>query len=328
VNRRLLALAAGAASLLPGVVLTATTAGAAPAPSVGPTVTGWWSAARPDSAVPAAPTPDVGPGDLYVAGSHALPPLPDGAPALGPVGPVAVSALRFDLPDGATAGELRLRLAGTVPPFVTLTACRALGPFSAEQGGSWADAPAYDCAASVPARVAGEGEVVLEGVDRLRRGTDLSVVLVPGPLDRVVLAAPGVGTLSVTGPAAIAEPPALAPLAPPVAAEPGRGPSAPTGVGLPVGPLTGVGTLPGPAATAPSVVPSAAASPLVAVPLPAAASTAPGRPWPVLVATLALALLAFVPLTRPRSAGPAGAAVERGVGRFRAAREGRAPDLA
>lgn len=321
-TRRLLALAVGAASLLPVVVLTATTAGAAPTATIGPTVSGWWSAARPDSVVPAAPTFDVGPGDLYVAGSHALPALPDGAPAIGPVGPVAVSALRFDLPDGATAGELRFRLAGTAPPFVTVSACRALGPFSAEQGGSWADAPAYDCAEAASARVA-DGQVVLEGVDRLRRGTDLSVVLVPGPLDRVVLAAPGSGTLTLTTAPGSSAPPSLEP-APPV----GTGaPAAVTGVlGPPAAPL--VGSPPAAPAVVPRPVAPSVAPPLVAVPVPASAAASPSRPWPVLVATLLLATLAFVPLARPRqSSGPSGAAAERGVGRFRSPREGRAPEL-
>jgi hypothetical protein len=326
VNRLLLALTVGAAAVLPAAVLGASSVSAAPTPTIGPVVVGWWSLARPDSAVPAVPPPDAGAEDLYVAGANALPALPTGLPTVGPAGPVAVAALRFELPEGAVAGELRVRLAGVVPPLVTLMACRALGPFSAEYGGSWADAPTYDCTEPGTARLGSDGQVVLDGVDRLRRGSDLSVVLVPGPLDRVILAAPDERTLSVSTPVAeVAEPLSPAAAADPPAAEV-RAPGGTGTVALPSGPLP-VSLLP---VTVPTTAPTDPAAPLVAVPVPTAQAAAlPVRPWPALAATLLLALLAFVPLARPGRGGlAAGATAERGVGRFRRAREGRAPELA
>jgi hypothetical protein len=194
VNRPLLALAIGAATAL----TAATGASAASSQTLGPVVVGWWSTAHRSAAVPAFAPPDVGPRDLYVAGSNALPAALD---ALGgPTGPVAVAGLSFQLPAGASARQLQVRLAGVHPPAVTLTACRALQPFTTAYGGPWADAPAYDCRDAGTARLDADGVVVLDGVDRLRRGRDLDVVLVPGPLDRVVVAAPDARTLTVSTP--------------------------------------------------------------------------------------------------------------------------------
>jgi hypothetical protein len=78
-------------------------------------------------------------------------------------------------------------------------------------------------------------------------------------------------------------------------------------------------------------VQSPAAAPAVAAPERAAtaAATLPDRPWPALLATLVLALLAFVPLVRARGgAVTPGAIGTRGVGRFRSERTGSVPDLA
>jgi hypothetical protein len=323
VNRALLALTVGAAALLPAGV--ASSVSAAPAPTVGPVVVGWWSAARPDSAVPAVPPPDAGADDLYVAGSNALPALPAGLPTVGPAGPIAVAALRFELPEGAVAGQLRLRLAGVAPPSVSLLACRALAPFSAEYGGSWADAPAYDCSEPGTARLGSDGQVVLDGIDRLRRGTEVSVVLVPGPLDRVVLAAPDDRTLSVSTPMVVAEPLAPVPATVQPPAPDVLAPGGPGTVALPSRPLPG-SLFP---AAVPSAAPTGPAVPLVARTGPRTQAAAlPVRPWPALAATLLLAMLAFVPLSRAgRHTLVDDGALERGVGRFRSVREGRAPEL-
>lgn len=320
-NRQLLALAVGTATVLTCVGAAATPP---PARTLGPVVVGWWSVANRNPAVPAVAPPDAGPRDLYVAGANALP-ADLGVP--GAAGPVAIAALRFRLPAGAAVQQLRLRLAGVHPPAVTMTACRALRPFAAAYAGAWGDAPPYDCRDAGTARLGTDGQVVLDGVERLRRGRDLAVVLVPGPLDRVVVAAPDARTLTVTAPAAAAGSlPAAGQLPPPApAAAPGPAwPGAGAGVGA-------VGAAPLSSGRLPVVQPPAStAAPVVSAPARAAASTAlPARPWPALVATLLLALLAFVPLVRPRrregAVSPIG---ERGVGRFRSERSGTVPDLA
>jgi hypothetical protein len=323
VNRPLLALAIGAATAL----TAATGASAASSQTLGPVVVGWWSTAHRSAAVPAFAPPDVGPRDLYVAGSNALPAALD---ALGgPTGPVAVAGLSFQLPAGASARQLQVRLAGVHPPAVTLTACRALQPFTTAYGGPWADAPAYDCRDAGTARLDADGVVVLDGVDRLRRGRDLDVVLVPGPLDRVVVAAPDARTLTVSTPTSAGL--SAGALQPPA----GRFPA--PGSGAPAADVPALGGAPLTAGRPPGVAqppaPSTASAPRVAAPAPAPASAAasvalPARPWPALLATLLLALLAFVPLVRPqRPEGAAGPVGERGVGRFRSERSGTVPDL-
>lgn len=315
-RRLLIGLVTGAAvSVVASAALLPGTAQADQVLTVGPTAAGWWSAARPDSAVPAVAPPDVGAAELHVAGSNASTPLPSALPAR--VGPAAVAALAFDLPEGASVGGLRLRLSGTVPPLATVTACRALTPFSAEWAGAWADAPAYDCAEAGASRLGADGSLVVDGLERLRRGTLLAVVLVPGPLDRLVLAPPGPDALSLTVPRSAA--PLRAGPEPPV--EPAR--AAP---GVPD--LVAVVGLPGaPAPVAAGAVASGPDhAPAVAAPVtPARVAALAERPWPALTGTLLLALLAFVPMVRRRPAAAAGP--ERGVGRFRSERAGRAPDL-
>ena len=316
--------------LLTTVLLSASTAlagaGAAvaapPASTLGPVALGWWSATNRNPGLPAAAPPDVGADDLYVAGANALPgPLGEAG-----AGPAAIAALRFQLPAGSAAKHVQLRLAGVHPPAVTMTACRALRPFETSYGGGWDEAPTYDCAEAGTARLTADGDVLIDGADRLRAGRELAVVLVPGPLDRVVVTAPDARTLTVTGGngSAVAAPPPLPPAAP----------VAPSGTA----PLAG-GAVPGlapagslPTAAQPPVQPPAAA-PAVAPPgratTAAAAATLADRPWLALLATLLLALLAFVPLVRPRGgAVPGGSVGLRGVGRFRSERAGTVPDLA
>lgn len=315
------ALAAVSASLL----TAAGTAVAAPAPqTVAPVVVGWWSAANQDPALPSLSPPDVGPEDLHVAGANAA---VGGLPLPGPGGPTAIAALRFSLQPGAAAGDLTLQLTGTEPPAVTLQACRATSAFDSAQGGPWADAPTYDCADAGTARLEPAGSVVVDGVDALRDGTELSLVLVPGPLDRVVIAPPDESALAVSGgsststgvPASAPLPPA-APLAPPMpGTAPLAGGTAPLAAALPGGAL-------------PVTPPTAAVPPAVAAPAPAPAvstlQVAADRPLPALLATMLLALLAFVLMLRDRGGSPAtGTAVVRGVGRFRSERSGEALDL-
>lgn len=320
-SRRALVLVAVTATVL----TVAGAAVAAPAPqTVGPVVAGWWSAANQDPALPAVSPPDVGPRDLHVAGANAG---AGGLPLPGAGGPTALAALRFTLPTGAVAGRLQLHLTGVEPPAVTLTACRATRSFEAAQGGAWADAPTYDCADAGTARLEPDGNVVIDGVDALRDGTDLSLVLVPGPLDRVVVAAPEDGALTVSGSSsARAGVPAGAPL-PPAAPMPsslsGTAPLAGGAAPLPAGALPGV-TLPSAPSTAAAALP-----PVVAAPLPAASAVeVAARPLAALLGTLLLALLAFVLMLRDRGGSPAsGTAGVRGVGRFRSERSGQALDL-
>jgi hypothetical protein len=310
--------AAGLAAV--ALVAGAAAASAAPAaPSVGPVAVGWWSNANRIAGAPAVAPPDVGPKDLYVAGSNSLPGAltdPTGA------GPTAIAALQFRLPEGSALEQLHLTLSGVHPPAVTLTACRATETFAPAYDGAWADAPAYDCSDSGTARLAADGSVVIDGLDGLQDDRDVSVVLVPGPLDRVVLAPPDGHTGVLT-----ARPG-------PVDAAPGAGAPLP-----PAGPSDGFPAAVGAVGTGTAVLPGAPASPAAApaVAAPAGPVTAPSpttlsrpalptRPWPALLATLLVALAAFVPMVRPLRA-PAATGGTRGVGRFRSERSGPVPEL-
>jgi hypothetical protein len=296
--RRLLMLAAAVL-----VVGSVTPSSAQRGDTMAPDVVAWWA---PLPVVP----PDVAPGELYVAGSGAVPLT---APGLGPVGPLAVAGLRFQLPVGAHATQLTLRPISVHPLPATLTACRALTAFPHVDGGAWSELPGYDCSVSRPAAETPLGDIVIEGIDALRRGQALDIVLVPGLLDRVVLAAPGAGALSFSGSSADAA------TAPPTVDEPTATPPV---VGGPAvvpsfGPATGV--LPPPVVTAPSV-------PAVAGPIAEPVATVTDdRPWQALVAAFLIAMATFALLVRPGSGTDAVGV--HGVGRLRRERSGTAPEL-
>src|SRR5690242_12659469 len=81
--------------------------------AVAPTQTGWWWSGHLSQLPVNPPPPDVAKGGLYVAG--------------GLTGASGVSALRFDLSDGASAPTLTLRIARS-SGTVVLGACRTSGP--------------------------------------------------------------------------------------------------------------------------------------------------------------------------------------------------------
>lgn len=170
-------------------------AGTASAETVAPSVTGWWSASSP------APQPDVAAGQLLVQGSTSAPagpavPVP-GAPAAS--GVLALAALSFPLPNGASPTVLRLPFAGSAPPATGITACPATAAVKAASNGKLADAPTYDCS-----KATSVGTVSLDGkalefstIGALPHADRLDLVLVPGMADRVVLAKPGADALAV-----------------------------------------------------------------------------------------------------------------------------------
>src|SRR6266508_3434491 len=117
---RRLAAAVGATALVAGIVVVTST------PAVGerPMRAGWWSQAS-QSGIPAPAPPDVPPDGLYVQG--------------GPGGPLAYSALRYDVGDGDGAGAGRLRLVptGLPSPTAALQLCPLTkADFAAAQGGA------------------------------------------------------------------------------------------------------------------------------------------------------------------------------------------------
>jgi hypothetical protein len=294
-----------------------------PAGADAPVVTAWWSSTNLGDPAPAPPPPpDVAAGDLLVQGSNAAPAVS----ALGtpPTSSQAVAGLTFELPPLALVGPLTLKLAGTAPPQVTVVACRATSIFAAAEDGAWQDVPSYDPDGCVPG-VLKDSSVVFAGVGKLVANDQLSVLVLPGALDRVVFAPPGPQALAVTsgsnavGPSA---PPFGSGLGPPAAAAPP--PAAPPALTPPV---------PAPVPSGPVVGAPPVAAPLVAPGTPSRGRAVRGglsRTGRRIAAgaVIGAELLGFGVwlLLGRRQEGPV-APPQRGVGRFRGPRAGPAPSV-
>jgi hypothetical protein len=327
-----------------------------------PDVASWWSAANIGDPAPAPPAPpDVSSGDLLVQGSNTAP-APGAPVGSGPGGAQAVAALAFDLQPTDAVGALTLRVDGSPPPQVSVIACRATERFTQVENGPWSRVPAYDADACVPGTLKDDA-VVFGDAGRLAEDGSLAVVLLPGPVDRVVFAKPGPDALEVTSAGSVgADAPAFGSGtgAGPAAGGGGGGAVAPAGAPAVGGPAAG--DLP-PAATSSS---DAGVPPVVAGNDPGAgtqAGTAPAtrpvaaaggmststRRW-IALAVIALEVAGFALVVRSpdpaavpaptgavaaggrlrapdRAVATAAAATVGGVGRFRRDRHAPAPRL-
>ncbi|GAC1320524.1 MAG: hypothetical protein NVSMB12_20280 [Acidimicrobiales bacterium] len=314
---------------------------------------GWWS--RTNVGLPTDPgaPPDVGPTDLFVAGGGGS----------GTNVNQAVAAVRMTLPAGAGVRSLRLTIKGAAPASVTVKACATSSNWKPVQGGKFADAPTSDCTKSAAGAVVGS-DLIFDHVGALLApgAAVISVVLLPGTADRIVLARPGTGAFDIA-------PVSAAPDSTPVPADSSASPvatpapdssSAPGPPTPPAGELAAGNLAAGDAAApasggpdlgAPVASPPAVAAPAPAVPVGAVPTQKLRRPSPsghttddrirsgaALVVILLLAGYTAIdhqrPKRGPRPLGPfAGAAVvtgpadaglttERGIGRFRQARRG------
>jgi hypothetical protein len=352
----------GAAALAVAGSATVVALLVAPANAQAPDVAAWWNAANVGNGAPAPPAPpDVPAGDLLVQGSNgngSAPALPvSGAPATSQ----AVAGLSFDLPDGATVGALTLTIDGTAPPAApTIVACKATQKFVAVDNGAWTDVPPSDCSQTSTPKLDGS-KLVFDDISKLVSNGRLSITILPGAIDRVVLHKPDDSALQVmtTG--------GFGASAPPLGTGTNAGPVTDASGGVPAPPVAPVGggaVLPaagtdGGAVAPPVVAPSQAASQPATQPV-AASSTGTGglstTQRRVLAGiVIALELLGFAMLMGDRdverlalgsAAGTAAGAVggrlrppERGgrapvsaprhggVGRFRSQRQGPAPKL-
>ena len=255
---------------------------ASPAAAQAPDAAAWWNQANLGDPVPAPPAPPgVQSGDLFVEGSNAGPvsAVLGSAPATSQ----AVAGVAFDLSKGALAGTLTLQIDGTAPAQVSVIACKTKEPFTSTENGPWSQVPSYDANTCVPGALKGTA-VEFADVSKLAIATSLSVLILPGPLDRVAFKAPGAGTLSVESGGG------LGASAPPVGS--GTGPGAGTATSSSG---TGAGTRPGSSSSggsdAGSVLPPVANLP------GSGTTTSPGNVTPPVVATSG---------TTPTAAEPAG----------------------
>lgn len=323
---------------------------ALPAAAQAPVQTGWWNfATREGAPQPPAP-PDVAEGDLLVQA---------GDPSGLSVGrtdasatPSAVAALRFTVPAGATVGAMSFEVAGGA----TASDVRAYATTDAwepVQNGPLTKAPTADRSRFSQGVLTGSTLVFADIAGLVPESGELSVVLLPGTVDRVVLRKPGPDALAVTAGSAAA-PPASFPAATdagsgsaPVA-EPGGGtafsPDTSFGPGAALTPgLADAPVLPGPVlppvGAAPVVAAPGAAAPQAPVALPAASAVALSLPNDTRTRYLAAAeavlvlmtfgLFGWGPFARlsalvgpPRSPPAAPGEIVRGIGRFAKAREG------
>jgi hypothetical protein len=291
---------------------------------------GWWTEFH-QSSLPSPPAPpDVAADELLLQGGDPARLLPAGILDQTP-SPTALGALRFTVTPGSEVGALVLTVAAGAQA-ADVRAYPAKGSWVPAQGGAIQDAPAPDLSRYSTGRLLADGTtLVFPDIGRLVTDQGvLSVVLVPGPADRVVVHAPRATALAVTAPAEPSPPdvPATAP-----AQSPAPTPVVPA---VPVaGPLPPVQPLPSAAATPVIGVPPAPAAPVTN---PAAISR---RVVPddtrtlIIVLVEALLVIAYFGLlgqgplaVLARLTGqPVEVDGERGVGRFRAVRTGHAPRL-
>ena len=325
-----------------------------------PTAQGWWNAAH--QGVPPPAPPDVPPDGLLVQGAAARPAGP-GAPGLGgtpaaPASTQAISALTFPVPPDAIVEQLVLKLVGDPPQSTTVTACAVTGPYEPVQNGEFAKRPPFDCAVTAVPMLDPAAKTLVFGSDlaNLVREGQLSLVLVPGELDRLIFEKPGEDALTVRSNSGTGAPgeAVFDPGAPPAFSSPSFGggggfdsTSPPSGGGFDSAspPTFGSGSLDAggtsPLGAGGSTPPAVAATPPAALAGPQrgpstlagqGAPTGPDNRTLLLLGLLAV-VGAFAMSTR-QAAAPGAAVVpapippqERGIGRFRQVRASRAVPL-
>lgn len=302
--------------------------GPGPAAASAPAVAAWWSATS-TSVAAAPPPPDVKADDLFVQGSNVAP--VGVVPAvMGPPSAQAVAAVAFSVPTGVRVGTLVLPLDpdADAPPAVSVMACRVTKPFKAVHNGPYDEVPPYDEAACVPGELSSDGKSLsFANVSRLVRSDALMLALVPGPLDRVVLAPPPPTALTLTAPVARPQPFGPSSTAEPAAVPAGAAPVVPSQQDA-VGPGLAAPTQPDAPSPAPVLAPAVATAPTSDVPRSAAHRATAGRTDARVLAAIGLAGLAgFALLGGIRTRAPAGDGTEIGVGRFRSTRIGKAPRI-
>jgi hypothetical protein len=140
---------------------------------------------------------------LPVPPPPAPPDVPSGGSLVqgGPSSPNAYAALVYQLAQGATIGDLTLKVASgsATTSGSKLQVCPLTNPtIHGEQGGPMADAPQYDCSKKTTAQPVSGGGSYQFNVSSFVADGALAVAILPtSPSDRVVFIAPGGDSLAV-----------------------------------------------------------------------------------------------------------------------------------
>jgi hypothetical protein len=194
VARRFAALGLLSSSTVAAVMFVAPT----PVSAQAPDAAAWWNSANVGDPAPTPPVPpDVKSGDLFVQGSNPTDSLPASPLSAAPAATQAVSGVSFDLATGALVNSMTLDIDGTAPPQISVVACSTKEPFTSTENGPWSEVPTYDGNACVPGKLKGNS-VEFADIAKLVQSDKLSVLILPGPLDRIVFKAPGKKTLDVS----------------------------------------------------------------------------------------------------------------------------------
>jgi hypothetical protein len=194
VARRYAALGLLSSSTVAAVMFIAPT----PVSAQAPDAAAWWNSTNVGDPAPTPPPPpDVKSGDLFVQGSNAGAPLPVNPLGAAPATTQAVSGVSFDLPNGALVNSMTLPIDGTAPPQISVVVCATKEPFTSTENGPWSEVPSYDGNACSPGKLKGNA-VEFADIGKLVLRDKLSVLILPGPLDRIVFKAPGNKTLDVS----------------------------------------------------------------------------------------------------------------------------------
>ena len=190
--RRFAALGLLASSTVAAVMFVAPS----PVSAQAPDAAAWWNAANAGDPAPTPPAPpDVKSGDLFVQGSNTAP-LPATPLGAAPATTQAVSGVSFDLAAGALVNSMTLQIDGSPPPETSVVACATKEPFTSAENAPWSQVPTYDGNSCVPGKLKGSA-VVFAQIGKLVLHDKLSVLILPGPLDRIVFKAPDDKTLDV-----------------------------------------------------------------------------------------------------------------------------------
>lgn len=166
-----------------------------PVSATSPDIVAWWNSANVGDPEPTPPVPpDVKDGDLLVQGSNpGAVPNPLGA---APPASQAVAGLAFQLSASTLVNSMTLQIDGSPPPQVSVVACKATEPFTSADNGPWSEVPSYDGNSCVPGKLKGSA-VEFADVAKLVSNDALAVLILPGPVDRVVFKQPNGKTLDV-----------------------------------------------------------------------------------------------------------------------------------